>query len=734
MIVRERSSSLIKKSNYISRDLSWLKFNFRVLDQAKTPKRTIFERLKFLAITASNLDEFFMIRVGSLYNYIDYGKERIDYSGLREKPYRKLLLQEAHNFTREQNRVFQEDFSTQFEKNGFKILNIEDLEAEERDMVSHYFMKTIFPMLTPMMYDNYRSFPTLLNKTLIFGVVTRSSENGKIEEKLSFVQIPQNLPRFFEIDRDDEIVFVPIEEIIRWKIDKLYRNIEIISASLFRITRNGDITIEESDDIEQDFIDEIKNKIKGRKTGRVVRIEVEKDYSQWMMKILKKRWKIDDDDVFVVDRMLDFTGLLQIAEHDEFKDRVPNFPSPTIPYGLDEDDLDLFEFLKNRDVLLHHPYNSVEPLMQLLEKSAEDPDVLAIKMTIYRLSKQSRVSNALLKAAENGKHVSVLFELKARFDEENNIREAERLQKAGCFVIHGISRYKTHTKLLLVVRKEDDGVVRYVHMSSGNYNETTSRFYTDISLLSTDEVYAHDISEFFNAITGHSQPLKYKRLITSPRDMRRQLIQLIQNEAENASKGLKSGIIIKINSLEDQQVIDEMYKASQAGVKIRLIVRGICCLRPQRKGLSENITVHSIVGDFLEHARMFYFQNVDKPLIYAGSADMMVRSFDRRIESLFMIKAPNLKIQVFNILHYNLKDNQNTYILQEDGTYIKRKVKKGEPAFSIHKEFFKLYSLGHMPEVHDLFEDIYDVFDTPADNTPVNGSENGVSNDSKSVV
>jgi polyphosphate kinase len=703
-INKEKVSSLVQQSNYISRDLSWVKFNFRVLDQAKNSQRTIFERMRFMAITASNFDEFFMIRVGSLYNYLDYGKDRVDYSGLREKPFRKILLGEAQNFTHQQNQIYNQFLKPKFAENNFRIVGLNDLSVEEKQEVSEYFMKTIFPMLTPMVYDNYRTFPTLIGKTLTFGVVTIDDED-KDEKKLSFVQIPQNLSRFYEFDRDDELLFLPIEEIIRWKLDKLYRNVEILAISLFRITRNGDFTLEESDDIEDEFIDEIKRKIKTRKTGRLVRIEIEPNYSDWLIKVLKKRWDIENENIFEIDSMIDFTGLNQIINHAEFKDRIPSPPPQVLPYGMDESNVDLFEHLKTRDILLHHPYNSVEPLLQLLERSAEDPDVLAIKITIYRLAKNSRVTNALLKAAENGKHVSVLFELKARFDEENNIREAERLQKAGCFVIYGISRFKTHTKMMLIVRKEDKGVVRYVHMSSGNYNEATSRVYTDLSLLTTNETYAHDVSEFFNVITGHSRPLKYKNLITSPRDMRNALIQLIRNEAENAEKGLRAGIVIKMNSLEDQQVIDEFYKASQAGVKIDLIVRGICCLRPQRAGLSENITVRSIVGDFLEHARMFYFHNNNNPKIYAGSADMMVRSFDKRIESLYLITSPALKQQVINILSYNLRDNVNAYFMDEDGNYAKRKLAKDEPSFSIHREFFRAYANKDLVQDIQLFPD-----------------------------
>ncbi len=694
MVIKEKVISTIDQSDYISRDLSWLNFNFRVLDQARTAKRNIFEQLKFLAITASNLDEFFTIRIGSLYNYLDYSKERVDYSGLRSKPFRKMLLDKAQNFVKQQYEVFN-TIAEKFEENELRIVQIRDLKDTEKEKAELYFRKTIFPMLTPMVYDSHHAFPILRNQVLIFGVVTqnddKSDNNGKMAKKVSFVQMPQNLPRFYEIEREDEILFVPIEAIIKWQINRLYRNVKVLSVDLLRITRNGDFTLDESDDIEADFVNEIRSKIKTRRTGRVVRLETTNRYSEYLMRVLKEKLEIDDDNIFVADKLIDLTCLWQIIKHPDFKSLLPSVRQPVPPLSMQEaPEADLFEFLKERDVLLHHPYNSFDPVLRLLEQAAEDPKVLAIKLTIYRLAKNSRVTNALLKAAENGKHVSALFELKARFDEENNIHEAQRLQKAGCYVIYGFGSYKTHTKLLLIVRKEDDQVIRYAHISSGNYNEDTARLYTDIGLLTTNETYTEDLSEFFNVITGHSNPDSYKYLITAPRDMRNSLLELIENETDNAKKGLVAAIVIKINSLEDKQIIDALYKASQAGVKIQLIVRGICCIRPQRAGLSENITVCSIVGDFLEHTRIFYFHNNGAPKIYGGSADMMVRSFDKRVESLFLIADKILKKQIISMLNYNLKDNQNTYILQEDGHYTKRELKENEVVFDIHKAFFDI--------------------------------------------
>lgn len=689
----EKLSQQILESNYISRDLSWLQFNYRVLDQAKHIDRSIFDRLKFLSITASNLDEFCTIRLGSLYNYIDFGKERVDYSGLREEPYRKYLLTEVQRYTHEQSEYFVKKLKPLFEKNGFSICSYQSLSIEQTKEVNDYFLSIIFPMLTPMVFDNYHTFPVLMNNRLLFGVVTKSPNDTQNPLRISFIQVPNNLPRFYEIPTDTGIQFVPVEEIVRYNVHHLFRNVDIQSVNLFRINRNGDFTLDETDEIESNFLDELRTKLRQRRTGRVVRMEVQENPDPWMMRLLKIQWDIDDYNISHTPdaSLIDFNGLMQIIGHKEFKGKRAQIPAPIKPLNFPEQGTgDLFEILKSRDILLHHPYNSMEPVLELIEKAADDPYTLSIKITIYRVAKESRITSALLRAAENGKHVSVLFEVKARFDEENNLREAQRLQKAGCFVIYGVNSLKTHTKLMLIVRKEeDDKVYRYVHLSSGNYNEATSRLYADVGLLTTKDVYANDVSEFFNVITGHSQPSAYRNLITSPRDMRIQLCNLVRKEAENARNGIPAGVAIKFNSLQDKELIDELYAASQAGVKIKLVVRGMCCLRPGRKGLSENIEVLSIVGEYLEHSRIYYFHNAGQPKVYIGSADAMVRSFDRRIESLFLLEDDFLKKQAINNIRYNLKDNVNSYVMKEDGTY-KVKELNGEPPFNIHKEFFHI--------------------------------------------
>ena len=691
----QKSHDIQLKAKFISRDLSWLKFDERVLDQARDQSKSLFDRLKFLAITASNLDEFFTIRIGSLYNYIDFGKERTDYSGLREVPFKQMLISSAQEFSQEKHRLFVNEILPLFPENGLILASFSDLTILEQSEVETYFNRTIYPMLTPMVFDHTHTFPSLLAKTLIFGVVTIGGPEKKVskgkserDRKISFVQIPLNLARFYVIEREDKMVFLPIEELIRQQLQVLYRNVEIESTTLFRITRNGDFDLVEHEDTETDFVDEIKKKIKDRRLGRVTRVEVEQEHSEFLLGEMLKRWSLEKSDIFVKQALLDFTSFWQILKHSEFKSQLAVNPPVVPPLGLKSIQIgDIFETMKRGDILLHHPYNNFEPVIQLLEQAADDPNVLAIKITLYRISKNSRIANALLRAAEQGKHVSVLFEVKARFDEENNIREATRLQKAGCFVIYGIPGLKTHTKLLQVIRNEGTHVMSYAHLSSGNYNEDTAKLYTDLGLLTTDIRITQDIAEFFNVITGHSMPTHYEHLITAPRDMRNRLIEMIEHEVENHKAGLPAGICWKINSLQDTLTMEALYKASKSGVPILLIVRGICCLRPQRPGLSDNIYIKSIVGNYLEHTRIFYFHNNEDPKVYGGSADVMVRSFDRRIESLFELVNSRAKNLAITILNWNLRDTVNSYEMQEDGNYWK--VESDEP-FNIHQEFYRL--------------------------------------------
>jgi len=685
------NSNIINQSNLISRDLSWLNFNYRVLDQVKDKNRGVLDKLKFLSIVSSNFDEFFEIRVGSLYNYIDNNKKRIDYSGMREEPFREFLLEQCSKFFNDFNTYFSDTIITELNEKKIFIGNLDNLDEEGQKRAKKYFKKTIFPMLTPMVFDNLHSFPILMNKVLIFGVVTKTKDSSK-KKKISFIQIPVNLPRFFEYKIDDNIFFIPIEKIISKYIDKFFRSVLIESVSLFRIIRNGDFTLEESEDIETNFLEELKQKLKDRKFSRVVRIEISKSFDDYLLKSLKERFKVDDLNIMRLksNTILDYTSLNQIIDYNEFTELLPNYPTPIKSIDMEGDnEKSIFEILSDRDVFLHHPYNSFDPVIKLLNEAADDPNVLSIKITLYRTAKNSGVIDALLKAAEKGKHVSVLFEVKARFDEENNLRNGYKLEKAGCYVIYGIGSLKTHTKLLLIVRREGKKVKNYAHMGTGNYNETTSRLYTDLSLMTSNQKYTKDALEFFNVITGHSVPDDYENLITAPIYMRDKIISLIQGEIDTSLSGGEGKICIKINSLQDKDVINKLYEASNSGVKVCLIVRGICCLRPGREGLSENIKVLSVVGDYLEHSRLYYFHNGGNPIIYSGSADVMIRSFKRRIESLFKINEEFIKKEAITILNYNLRDNCNSYELNEDGSYSKREKGKNKE-FNLFKEFYLL--------------------------------------------
>ena len=569
----------INKSDLISRDLSWLNFNYRVLDQVKNDNRNLLDRLKFLSIVSSNFDEFFEVRVGSLYNYIDSKKNRIDYSGMRENPFREYLLDNSKVFFDDFNSFFSNSIIPLMEKEKIFIGDLDLLDKDGIKKVKKYFKKTIFPMITPMVFDNLHSFPILMNKVLIFGVVSKSKKTSS-KSKISFIQIPQNIPRFFEYKIDSKIYFIPIENIIRKYIKTFFQGILIESVSLFRIIRNGDYTLEESEDIESNFLEELKQKLKDRKFSRVVRLDVLNNYDKNVIKELQKIFKIDDFNLMKLSKnsFLDLSSIFQVVNYNEFSELLPKYPSPIKPFDLNEiDEKSIFQILSEKDIFLHHPYNSFDPVIKLLKEAAEDPDVLSIKITLYRTAKNSRVIDELLKAAENGKHVSVLFEVKARFDEENNFKNGYKLEKAGCYVIYGIGSLKTHTKLLLIVRREGKKVRNYAHMGTGNYNETTSKLYTDIGLMTSNKSYTKDALKFFNVITGHSIPDDYENLLTAPNYMKDKIISFIEKEIKNVKNGGIGKICIKINSLQDKTVINKLYDASNVGVKICLIVRGICC-------------------------------------------------------------------------------------------------------------------------------------------------------------
>ncbi|MHA7878018.1 MAG: polyphosphate kinase 1 [Bacteroidota bacterium] len=677
-------------ARYLNRDLSWLKFNERVLDQVGKPGKTVFEWLTFLQISASNLDEFFMVRIGRLYNERDTERAREDKLHASPAPILDRLLMVARASFQKHHQYFLKKVKPLCEANHFAFVqDITLLSAREKKHLKRYFEKTISPRLTPMVLEKSRALPTLRNKALVFGIVTHQSAAKRNQEnkKITFIQLPQTLPRFYKFVRNRHTFLVPIERIVREYLPLFFKDLVVHTATLFRVIRNGDFSLEERDDIGPSLVEALKKKLKARSKGKIVRLEIEEGHDPYLLNLLQDKWNIDPGTVFLVPTksLMDLTGLQQLVQSSHIGQSLPVLP---ISYPA-QCDGDLFEVLKQQDILLHHPYNSIDLVIDFLERAAIDPHVLAIKMTIYRLARDSAVTAALRKAAACGKHVSVLIEIKARFDEAYNMQEAKRLEQAGCLVIYSRSSIKTHAKIMMIVRKEGNGTMRYVHLSSGNYNEETAKRYADVSLMTTDTVYANDVSAFFDVITGHALPKPYTNLIAAPLSIRGQLISMIRQEVHNAQQGLSCGIVIKVNALEDKAIIEALYEASEAGVPIRLIVRGICCLIPQRPGLSTNIKVHSIVGNVLEHARIFYFHNQGNAQVYVGSADIMVRSFEKRIESLFLVKHIILKQQVINILAHDLRDNTNSYLMQEDGTYVKVK-SDNEAAFDIHQAFFKV--------------------------------------------
>lgn len=674
---------------YWDRDLSWLKFNERVLNQVGRPDKTVFEWLSFLHMSASNLDEFFMVRVGRLCNHIHNERARSRKSNVRRL---SLLLDEllkiASTSFQKHHDYFLKKVKPLYEANHFAFVqDVTTLVPQEQNQLQHYFQETIYPMLELTVLDNPYVLSTLVSQDLVLGVITHNPVAKEHSKQLTFIQLPPKLPRFYQFNRGRTIFWVPMEEIVRAYLHMLFDNVAIYSVTLFRVIRDGDLSFEENHDTKIPLTRELESKLIEKDQSKIVRLDIEEKHDPWLLNLLQYKWDVHPNSVFLVPRpsLMDLTGLQQLVQQS-----YDDSPSPASPISFPtQHNGNLFEVLKKQDILLHHPYNSIDLVINFLEKAAEDPYVLAIKMTIYRLAQNSAVTTALRKAAAHGKHVLVLIEIKARFDEAYNMREAKKLEQAGCLVIYGERSVKTHAKMMMIVRREGDHTVRYVHLSSGNYNEDTAKSYADISLMTTDTAYTKDVAEFFDFIIGHSTPQAYKKLITAPFSIRDKLTGMIRQEAKNAQQGLPCGIVIKVNALEDKAIIEELYKASQAGVPIRLIIRGICCLIPQKRGLSATIKVRSIVGNFLEHARIFYFHNQGHAKVYAGSADIMVRSFDKRIESLFFIENPILKQQVINILVYNLRDNVNSYLMQESGAYVQ--VTPGNEApFDIHEAFFKL--------------------------------------------
>lgn len=652
---------------FINRELSWLEFDARVLGEAEDILNPLFERLKFLSITASNLDEFFMVRVASLKDMVNAGYTKKDIAGMTAAEQLAALDERTHAFVKRQYKIYNDELVPALAREGFHIIGShEELTHEQEIFVDKYFHEDVYPVLTPMAVDSSRPFPLIRNKTLNIAALLKK-KNGDDGTEFATVQVPSVLPRFVRLPGEQDTIIL-LEEIIERNIDKLFLNYDILCAYPYRIMRNADLSIDEED--AADLLKEIEKQLKKRQWGQAIRLEVQGNIDKQLLKRLKSELNITDSDIYRIDGPLDLTFLMKLyGSFDYAKLKTPKYMPAPVPELMNGKNI--FEAVREGDILLHHPYQTFDPVVDFVRQAANDPGVLAIKQTLYRVSGNSPIVAALAAAAENGKQVSVLVELKARFDEENNIIWARKLEQAGCHVIYGLVGLKTHSKITLVVRREEDGIRRYVHLGTGNYNDSTAKLYCDMGLFTCSPAIGEDATAVFNMLSGYSEPVGWNKLSLAPLWLRDRFHYLVEREIRHAKEGQEAHIIAKMNSVCDKDIIELMYKASKAGVKIELIVRGICCLIPQLEGVSENITVRSIVGTFLEHSRIFYFENGGNPEIYMASADWMSRNLDRRVEIMFPVEDAKLKKEVKHILDVQLADNVKAQLMQPDGSYVR---------------------------------------------------------------
>lgn len=688
---------------YYNRELSWVAFDHRVLGEARDKTLPLFERLKFLSITASNLDEFFMVRVASLKDMVNAGYKKRDIAGMTAQEQLDQLNTATHELVNMQYSTYNRSLIPLLAQNGLKVIEThEELEETDKTFVDRYFQDNVYPVLTPMAVDSSRPFPLIRNKSLNLGALVSRKENNSGLKKHLFkrssagkelefatVQVPSVLPRIVHLPdgADGSKRVILLEQIIERNMDKLFLNYNIECVYPFRIMRNADFSIEEEE--AADLLKEIEKQLKQRQWGQVIRLEVEDGIDERLLDFLKKELSVEEQDIYEIPGPLDLTVLMKMYGLDGFEHlKTPSY-TPRPVAGL-APDANLFDEIRERDILLHHPYETFAPVVDFIKQASRDPEVLAIKQTLYRVSGNSPIIAALSQAAENGKQVTVLVELKARFDEENNIVWAKKLEKAGCHVIYGLVGLKTHCKITLVVRREEEGIRRYVHLGTGNYNDSTAKLYTDCGILTCNEAIGEDATAVFNMLSGYSEPVSWNHLALAPLWLKDKFLFLIQREKENALQNRPARIVAKMNSLCDPDVIKALYEAAAAGVKIELIVRGICCLRTGIEGTKDNISVRSIVGNFLEHARIFYFENGGNAELYMGSADWMPRNLERRVEILFPVLNPELKEKVWHILDVQLRDTVKAQLLKPDGTYEKVD-KRGKELCNAQEQFCKEY-------------------------------------------
>lgn len=653
---------LTKPEYFYNRELSWLKFNLRVLKEAMVKETPLLERLKFIAISASNLDEFFMVRVASLWSNFDSGVEKRDASGMSVHEQLVAISQAAHEQVRTQTKSL---IALMAEMDAVKLhfRRVKDLSELGKDWLEEYYREVVFPVLTPMAVDASRPFPFLANKTLNLAVELIKADG---EHSMGLIQVPSVLNRIVEVEPEGKRTFVFLEDIIASHCHDLFKGCHILDMVSFRVTRDSDLDLEEDDSV--DLMKEVEESLRKRKRGAAVRLEIFKTNNNRIKRFLEENLDVTEMEVYEINGPLDPTCFFKFIG---MKGMWPWLYEPFVPQRPLElpDDSDLFAAIRANDILLHHPYESFDPVVKLVSDAADDPQVLAIKQTLYRVSGNSPIVAALARAAENGKQVTVLVELKARFDEENNILWARRLEKAGCHVIYGLVGLKTHAKIILIVRKEDNGIKRYLHLGTGNYNDSTAKLYTDLGLMTANDEFGSDASAFFNLLSGYSEPPVWNKLVMAPLGLREKIYALIDNEIAMVRSGREGHIIAKMNSLIDQPVIQKLYEASAAGVHIDLIVRGICGLRTGIEGISDNITVRSIVGRQLEHSRIFWFANGGEEQLYLSSADWMPRNLNDRVELFFPVETEEHIRRIKALLDLYLRDNVGAHMMQSNGSY-----------------------------------------------------------------
>ena len=683
---------IAKPEYYNNRELSWLAFNERVLEEAEAETNPLLERLKFLAIFSSNLDEFFMVRVAGLQDQLRAGFHKPENkSGLTPKEQLFKIAERTQALVRRQTEVYRHLTEECLQNEHVFLRDVKNLTNEQKQFLNELFEETIFPVLTPVAVDAYRPFPTLLGRTLnLLVMLDTKEEESSPSNKVAIVQVPSVLDRFIQLpSNENEAHFVLLEDVISSHIERLFLGYQVKSTQAFRLTRNADLTIHEEG--AQDLLVEIEKELKKRKWGEGSRLEVrDGEMNDDVLEYLLEEFEIEESDVFKIDGPLDLTALFTFVkmiskgrEHLEYESFIPQPPKDLQSHE------NIYEKALQQDLFFHHPYESFVPILDFITEAANDPSVLAIKQTLYRVSGNSPIIQALKTAAENGKQVTVLVELKARFDEENNVHWAKLLEQAGCLVIYGMNNLKTHSKITLVVRRRQGKIERFVHLGTGNYNDATAKIYSDMAIITSNKEFGIDATNFFNYLSGYTEKPTFHHLVVAPYDIRDEFIRLINQEIECHKQYGNGFIRAKMNSLTDKDLMMKLYEASIMGVKIELIIRGICCIRPGIPNISENITVTSIVGRFLEHARIFWFHHNGENRLYLSSADMMTRNMVKRVEILFPVYAPEIKKRIFSIMQCQLDDNQKARIQDSNGNYRYKEGYKGDHPVNSQELFLR---------------------------------------------